>query len=199
MDKGVVCTYRGVRFSRRKGWNNAICSNVDGPRNSHTQAVRQRKTNTVWRHSRVHACSSLQLCLTVCDPVDPIVHQAHLSMRFSGQEHWSGLPCCPPGDLPGPETKHTSLASPALWADSLPLSHLGSPISLTYGLNFLKKWYKLFAKYKQTHWFKDRLIVTKGEELIRSLWLACTHYCIQSGWPTRTSCIAQGTLLSVLW
>ena len=128
-----------------------------------------------------------------------IVHQAHLSMRFSGQEHWSGLPCCPPGDLPGPETKHTSLASPALWADSLPLSHLGSPISLTYGLNFLKKWYKLFAKYKQTHWFKDRLIVTKGEELIRSLWLACTHYCIQSGWPTRTSCIAQGTLLSVLW
>ena len=27
-------------------------------------------------------------------------HQALLSMEFSRQEYWSGLPCPPPGDLP---------------------------------------------------------------------------------------------------
>ena len=31
-----------------------------------------------------------------------VVHQAPLSMEFSRQEHWSGLPSPPPGDLPDP-------------------------------------------------------------------------------------------------
>ena len=31
-----------------------------------------------------------------------IAHQAPLSMGFSRQEYWSGLPCPPPGDLPDP-------------------------------------------------------------------------------------------------
>ena len=39
--------------------------------------------------------------------------QAPLSMGFSRQEHWSELPCSPPGDLPDPEIKPTS---PALQA-----------------------------------------------------------------------------------
>ena len=29
-----------------------------------------------------------------------VAHQAPLSVRFSRQEYWSGLPCPPPGDLP---------------------------------------------------------------------------------------------------
>ena len=45
------------------------------------------------------------------------------SMGFSRQEHWSGLPCPPPGDLPDPGIEP---ASPALQADSLLLSHQGS-------------------------------------------------------------------------
>ena len=40
--------------------------------------------------------------------------QASLSMGFSRQEHWSGLPCPHPGDLPDPETEPTSLESPVL-------------------------------------------------------------------------------------
>ena len=40
--------------------------------------------------------------------------QAPLSMGFSRQEYWSGLPCPPPGDLPDPEIEPTSLMSPAL-------------------------------------------------------------------------------------
>ena len=31
-----------------------------------------------------------------------VAHQAPLSMGFSRQEYWSGLPCPPPGDLPDP-------------------------------------------------------------------------------------------------
>ena len=51
-----------------------------------------------------------------------VAHQAPLSMGFSRQEYWSGLPCPPPGDLPSPGIKPMSPASPALKADSLPLS-----------------------------------------------------------------------------
>ena len=43
-----------------------------------------------------------------------IACQAPLSMGFSRQEHWSGLPCPPPGDLPDPGIKSASLMSPAL-------------------------------------------------------------------------------------
>ena len=38
-----------------------------------------------------------------------VAHQGPLSMRFSKQEHWSRLPCPPPGDLPNPGIKPTSL------------------------------------------------------------------------------------------
>jgi len=36
--------------------------------------------------------------------------QASLSMRFSRQEYWSGLPCPPPGDLPDLRVKLVSSA-----------------------------------------------------------------------------------------
>ena len=67
---------------------------------------------------------SLQSYLTLCDPMncsppgsscDPIdcSPQAPLSMGFSRQEHWSGLPCPPPGDLPDPRIRAKSLMPPA--------------------------------------------------------------------------------------
>ena len=43
-----------------------------------------------------------------------IACQAPLSMGFSRQEYWSGLPYSPPGDLPDPGIKPSSLMSPAL-------------------------------------------------------------------------------------
>ena len=42
-----------------------------------------------------------------------VAHQAPLSMGFSRQEYWSGLPCPPPGD-PDPGIDPASLMSPAL-------------------------------------------------------------------------------------
>ena len=38
-------------------------------------------------------------------------HQSPLSMAFSGQEHWRGLPYPPPGDLPNPGTEPASHVS----------------------------------------------------------------------------------------
>ena len=51
-----------------------------------------------------------------------VAYQAPLSMGFSRQEYWSGLPFPSPEDLPDPGIK---LASPALQADSLPTKPLG--------------------------------------------------------------------------
>ena len=71
-----------------------------------------------------------------------VAHQAPLSMGFSRQEHWSGLPCPSPGDHPnsGIEPKSTSQAA------SLLLSYLGSPTFwftdvLIKLLVYIMRWY----------------------------------------------------------
>ena len=56
-----------------------------------------------------------------------IAHQAPQSMRFSSQEHWSGLPFPFPGDLPHLGMEPTSPVSPALQAYSLPSEPPGKP------------------------------------------------------------------------
>ena len=62
----------------------------------------------------VHTCAKLrQSRPTLCNAMDD-GHQAPLSMGFSTQEYWSGLPCPSPGELPSPGIKPTSLTSPTL-------------------------------------------------------------------------------------
>ena len=56
-------------------------------------------------------------------------HQAPLSIGFSKQEYWSGLPFPSPGDLPNPVIKSRSSA---LQADSLPSESPGKP---NYNIN----------------------------------------------------------------
>ena len=53
-----------------------------------------------------------------------VAHQAPLSVGFSRQEVWSGLPFPSPGDLPDPGIEP---GYPALQADSLPTELLGKP------------------------------------------------------------------------
>ena len=67
-------------------------------------------------------CLVIQSCLTLRDPMDSC--QAPLSMGFSRQESWSGLPCPPSGDLPDPGIKPRC---PALQTDSLPSEPPGKP------------------------------------------------------------------------
>ena len=50
----------------------------------------------------------------LCESLWTVACQASLSMRFSRQEYWSGLPCPPPGNLPNPGIELASLLSPAL-------------------------------------------------------------------------------------
>ena len=50
--------------------------------------------------------------------------QDPLSMGFSGQEYWSGLPFPSPGELPNPRIEP---GSPVLQADSLPTELQGKP------------------------------------------------------------------------
>ena len=57
--------------------------------------------------------SRVRLCATPWT----VAHQALLSLGFSRQEHWSGLPFPSPGDLPDPGIEP---GSPALQADALP-------------------------------------------------------------------------------
>ena len=53
-----------------------------------------------------------------------VAHQGPLSMGFSRQEYWSGVPVPSPGDVPSPEIEP---GSPVLQADALPSEPPGKP------------------------------------------------------------------------
>ena len=71
-------------------------------------------------HSVAQSCGTLAIPWAVA-------HQTPLSMGFSRQEYCSGLPFPSPRHLPTPGIELVSPVSPALQADSLPLSHQASP------------------------------------------------------------------------
>ena len=56
-----------------------------------------------------------------------VARQAPLSVEFSRQECWSGLPFLPPGHLPDPGIKPAAPEIPALQVDSLLLEPSGNP------------------------------------------------------------------------
>ena len=74
--------------------------------------------------SNVVVVKVTQSCPTLVTPWT-VACQVPLSMGFSRQEHWRGLPFPSPGDLPNPGIKPMS---PALQADSLPTELVGKPI-----------------------------------------------------------------------
>ena len=91
------------------------------------------------------ACAKVHVFMLSCVRlfVTPwtVAHQAPLSMGFSKQEYWSGLPCPSPRNLPDPGIKATSPVSPALQADFLP----GKPMH-SFSFQFLPQTY--FKSYK---------------------------------------------------
>ena len=58
-----------------------------------------------------------------------VAHQAPLSMGFSRQEYWNGLPCPPPRDLLNPGIEPVSLKSPALTGNFFTAEPPGKPKS----------------------------------------------------------------------
>ena len=65
-------------------------------------------------HACVCAKSSHFSPVCLFETLWTVALQAPLSMGFSRQEYWSGLPCSPPRDLPDPGIGPESLMSPAL-------------------------------------------------------------------------------------
>ena len=56
MDKeDVVHTYNGVLFSHKKEWNDAIFSNMDGPRDYPTEWSKSENDKCLWNHLYVES------------------------------------------------------------------------------------------------------------------------------------------------
>ena len=88
----------------REAWHAA----VHGVVKSWTQLSDWTELNWTESHYSIHDvlymcvhAKSLQLCPTLCDPMDHShPWDSPLSMGFSKQEYWSGLPCPLPGIFP---------------------------------------------------------------------------------------------------
>ena len=115
-----------------------LCDPIDGsPPGSPIPGILQARTlewvaisfSNAWKWS----------CSVVSDSATPwtAAYQDSLSMGFSRQEYWSGLPFPSPGDLPDPGIEPVS---PTLAVDSLPLSHQGSPQFILFKNNYRIKW-----------------------------------------------------------
>ena len=63
-------------------------------------------------------CVCSQSCLTLCNPMDCSPPDSSVSVEFSRQEYWNGLPSPTPEDFPDPGIRPMS---PLLVGDSLPL------------------------------------------------------------------------------
>ena len=61
-DVTYICMYihNGILLSHKKEWNNAICSNMDGPRDYHAKWI-QRKTNIIWYQLYVKSKKMIQI------------------------------------------------------------------------------------------------------------------------------------------
>ena len=68
------------------------------------------QNGTMWIKCSAYVFSYVRLFVTLWT----VARQAPLSMGFSRQEYWSGVPCPPPGDQPDPGIKLASLGFPAL-------------------------------------------------------------------------------------
>ena len=76
-----------------------------------------------------------------------VAHQAPLSVGFSKQEYWSGLPCPLPGDFPDTGIKPRS---PTLQANSLPSEPPGKP-----EVKYTAWYFFQLQSSKQVCWFPD--------------------------------------------
>ena len=71
------------------------------------------------------------VCSVISDSLNPWIVARHvpLSMRFSRQEYWRGLPFPPPGDLPDPGVEPMSPMSPVLAGRFFTTEPPGNPSS----------------------------------------------------------------------
>ena len=108
-------------------------------------------------------------------------HQAPLSMGFSRQEYWSGLPFPPPRDLPNLRIKPESPLSLSLQVDSLPAETLGKLVLCSRTLLFIH----LIYIYNSLHLLSESLSLS----LFR----------VNSPFSQRKGCFAPSWHLHLAW
>ena len=60
----MVHIYNGILLSHKKEWNNAICNDMDGPRDCHSDWNKSdTKTNIIWYHLYVQSKKIIQINL----------------------------------------------------------------------------------------------------------------------------------------
>ena len=115
--------------------------------------------NQTWVCSPAHNKASLltQGCdgSESCSVVSPwtVARQAALSMGFSRQEYWSGLPFPSPGNLPNPGTEPRS---PALQVDSLPSEPPGKPQESVHCRDQARRTRQLKLKKPNSPWLSGK-------------------------------------------
>ena len=115
----------------------------------------RRMLNKYWACVHICCCfSRVQLCATPWT----VAHQAPLSMIFSRQEYWSGLPFPSPGDLPNPGIEPVY---PALAGGFFTIESPGKPkqyfnktqICLRFSITFPSPWCKYSVPWPLTFIF----------------------------------------------
>ena len=107
----------------REAWHAAVCDITE------LDTAKQRTPTKLHVSENSHSYVGMRVlgrfsCVQFFVTPWTVAHQAPLSMGFSRQEHWSGLPCPSPEDLPNPGIKPES---PAQQEDSLPSEPPGKP------------------------------------------------------------------------
>ena len=119
-------TFIHIYFSQSREEGFYFLENSDNPRQKCDLHFGKKKSQTVVETgigSHTTGCYLAAQLYPIPLPTPwTLACQALLSMGFSRQEYWSGLPFPSPRDLPYPGIEPRS---PALQADSLPLSYQG--------------------------------------------------------------------------
>ena len=113
-----------------------------------------------------------------------VAHQAPLSMQFSRQDYWSGLPFPSPGDLPHPGVKPRS---PALQADSSPSESPGKPVwkrmklKAEYSWKWDIKWQVILFPFRKGRGTRDQIanihrIIEKTREFQKNIYFCLIDY-----------------------
>ena len=131
-DKGAWCaTVCGVAKSRTwlSEWLNRNNKRWNAPRAVRIHIITDFKKLLLVKLEWYQRTMSVMQVASMCLFVTPwtVGHQAPLSMGFSRQEYWSGLPFPSPGDLPDPRIECTYLMSPSLTVDSSPRAPPAKP------------------------------------------------------------------------
>ena len=92
MDKDVVHMYNGILLSHQKEWNNAICSNIDRPRDCHTEWIKSDREREILcdtpyiQNLKINDTNEL----TYKTKIDPQAYKMNLWLP-GGKDWWGGI------------------------------------------------------------------------------------------------------------